>query len=89
MTRDEYDACITFVAGFAPHLWPQIPCPDELERGGIVGETVILDCVALHESEWFCGPYGFVLAESSPLTFRACKGSLGFFSVPLNILIPQ
>lgn len=89
MTRAEYNACITFVAGFAPSLWPQIPCPDELERGGIVGETVIIDCVTNHESEWFCGSYGFVLSESSPLTFSPCKGALGFFEVPTSVLIPN
>ena len=88
MTRLEYDDCITFVAGFAPSLWPQMPCAAELKRGGIVGETVILDCVSHHDSEWFCGPYGFVLSESSPLTFRPLKGALGFFVVPTNRLTP-
>ena len=84
MTRDEYDSCITFVAGFAPSLWPQIPCVAELERGGIIGETTILDCVTYHDSDWFCGSYGFVLADSHPLPFRPLKGALGFFEVPLN-----
>jgi hypothetical protein len=56
--------------------------PDSLRRGGIVGETHILDCVSSHPSNWFCGPYGFVLAYSKPLPFKACRGMLGFFDLP-------
>mgnify|MGYP003365171071 CR=1 FL=1 len=30
-------------------------------------------------SQWFCGPYGFVLRHARPLPFRPCRGKLGFF----------
>ncbi len=57
------------------------PPPSEIERGGIVGESTILDCVENHDSLWFFGPYGFVLAHSRPLPFRQMRGRLGFFPV--------
>lgn len=77
MTRSEYDAARIFVAGFAPSL--VIPPMADLERGGIVGEAVLLDCVQRHDSEWFCGPYGFVVDEARPLPFHPMRGRLGFF----------
>lgn len=49
------------------------------ERGGIVGEVEIVDCVTHSNSPWFFGPYGFVLRNARPLPFRPCKGRLGFF----------
>ena len=86
MTRNEWFACTLFLRGFSwgPDLIAKLPHPDLLERGGIIGETTILDCVTYHDSDWFCGPYGFVLADSHPLPFRRLKGALGFFEVPLN-----
>lgn len=77
MTRGEYDSAVIFVAGFAPSL--VIPPMAALDRGGIVGEAVLLDCVTRHDSEWFCGTYGFVLDEQKPLPFEPCTGALGFF----------
>jgi hypothetical protein len=55
--------------------------------GGIVGEAVITDCVKEHPSEFFFGPYGFVLEQ--PKAFRQIipfGGRLGFFGVPANLL---
>jgi hypothetical protein len=76
MTRGEYDACRLFMAGFTSM---DLPPMEALERGGIVGEAVLLDCVRRHDSEWFCGPWGFVLDEARPLPFEPLKGALGFF----------
>lgn len=81
MTLGEYQACYLFVAGFSPSLAGAIPSYASLQRGGIVGEAVLLDCVTAHKSEWFCGPYGFVLDEARPLQFHVCKGKQGFFTV--------
>ena len=83
MTQKEYDACHLFVASFAPSLAYQLlPDPDDFDRGGIVGEVEIVDCMSAHTSKWFCGPYGFVLDKAKELPFRPCKGSLGFFNTP-------
>ena len=58
------------------------PPPAEIERGGIVGESTILDCVSKSSSPWFSGPYGFVLGGSRPLPFQSARGRLGFFEFP-------
>ena len=76
MTRNEYDACRLFMLGFTTL---ELPPMGALERGGIVGEVTLLDCVKQHHSEWFCGPWGFVLSDSKPLPFVRMKGELGFF----------
>ena len=59
-------------------------CPDDFERGGIVGSAVIVDCVTTSESPWFVGRYGFKLREPLPLPFRPLRGQLGFFKVDAN-----
>jgi hypothetical protein len=51
-----------------------------LERGGIIGEAEITDCVDHHNSPWFTGPFGYVLANARPLPFIPCRGMLGLFT---------
>lgn len=84
MTPEEYEACQIFMAGFTDL---KLPPMESLQRGGVVGVATVLDCVASHPSEWFCGDYGFVLADQRPLNFVPCKGALGFF--PLDISTPS
>ena len=50
-------------------------------RGGIIGEVNLVDCVKKSDSEWFEGPYGFVLKNAKILTFKPCKGKLGIFDL--------
>lgn len=57
--------------------------------GGIVGVMEIVDCVTASSSEWFCGPYGFVIANARPLPFIPCRGALGFFKPDLTGTAPQ
>lgn len=78
MTRAEYEDCADFA---------NLPPYEKLERGGIVGVAHLVDCVTAHSSEWFNGPYGFVLAEVRALPFVACQGALGFFDVPPAALV--
>lgn len=63
--------------------FPEIPIPEikDFKRGGIVGETTIIDCVESSRSHWFSGPIGFKLEDSKPLPFMPYKGQLGFFDV--------
>ena len=63
-----------------------VPGPGAIERGGIVGQARMVDCVTAHPSQWFFGPYGFVLADAQPLPFRRCRGQLGFFDVDYESL---
>ena len=83
MTRAEYDACLLFVMSTGMTIWQALPMFDspQLCRGGIVGEAELVDCVTHHGSEWFTGPYGFVLDNAKPLPFTPCRGALGFFRV--------
>ena len=55
--------------------------------GGIVGEAVVTDCVTSHSSEWWSGPFGFVMAE--PIAYPKLipyRGALGFFGVPESVI---
>jgi hypothetical protein len=65
-----------------------LPYPAREEMiGGIVGSATIVDCVQHHPSEWWIGPWGFVMEK--PRTFAKIipyKGALGIFNVPENIV---
>lgn len=57
-----------------------IDAPETYDRGGIVGEAEIVDCIDRSDDPWFVGPFGIVLRNARPLPFRPCKGMLGFFT---------
>ncbi|HXP66897.1 MAG TPA: hypothetical protein VN815_15585, partial [Steroidobacteraceae bacterium] len=57
-----------------------------MPRGGVVGMARITDCVEQMDSKWFFGRYGFVLADAFPLPLIQCRGALGFFALPPEIL---
>lgn len=59
----------------------ELPGSREIERGGIVGVTTLVDEVTHSESPWFEGPVGFVLRNSRSLPFAPMKGRLGWWSV--------
>lgn len=81
MTVNEYWNARRFAAG-RMLIGREFPGRSELERGGIVGEAEIVDCVDRSDSPWFVGPYGFVFRNAKPLPFHPCKGALGLFHVP-------
>lgn len=54
---------------------------DDLQRGGIIGQVDIVDCVRASASPWYMGAVGFVLANAKPMPFKPLKGALGFFEV--------
>jgi len=62
--------------------FPDIQVPEQFDRGGIVGEAQMVDCVKEHPSPWFVGRYGFLVADARPFEFRAYPGSLGWFDAP-------
>ena len=57
-----------------------LEAPETYERGGVVGEAEIVDCIERSDDPWFAGPFGIVLRNARPLPFRPCKGMLGFFT---------
>lgn len=55
--------------------------------GGIVGSATIVDCVQDHPSEWWIGPWGFVLEKPRAFdTIIPYKGALGIFNVPASLV---
>lgn len=59
-------------------------------HGGIIGEVDITGCVEKSDSLWFVGPFGFTLAN--PVLYETpipCKGKLGFFNIPEEVLHGQ
>lgn len=82
MTRAEYDEA----RELAESLGVKLPDPKALERGGIVGQATITDCVSVSPSPWFFGKYGFTMVDAMPLPHQPLKGRLGFFEVPAPAL---
>jgi hypothetical protein len=62
------------------------PDYDDLQRGGIIGMSEVLEVVTQHWSRWFTGEHGLVLGRSRPLPFMPLKGQLGFFEVPAEVV---
>lgn len=53
---------------------------DGLTFGAIIGTATIIDCVTRHDSPWFFGAYGFVLADQQILPKPIpLSGKQGFF----------
>lgn len=75
MTRADYGGA----AMLAEADGVTLPPFEALERGGIVGQAEIVDCINYSTSHWFFGPYAFVLENACPLPFRPVPGKLGFF----------
>lgn len=63
-----------------PEIFKVMPSEKEIQKGGIVGVAKLVDVVRTHASEWFNGPYGFVLEDAKPVKFRQCRGQLNFFT---------
>ncbi|MFC3228759.1 ASCH domain-containing protein [Marinibaculum pumilum] len=82
--RDDVFDVLRFIAertGRDPHVIAS-KYRDQKALGCIVGAVDIADCVTEHASGWFYGPYGFVLTNGRPCKPVACRGALGFFTVP-------
>lgn len=62
------------------------PLPTKPASGGIVGRCTLTDCVTAHDSRWFLGPYGFVLAGVQPTPFIPMRGRLGLFDAPPDVI---
>lgn len=90
MTMREYEDFLAFAHHISRiHPFPSglvLPAVEELDKGGIVGVATIIDVVSTSFSPWFMGAYGFVLSDVRPLPFVPCKGRLGFFDAPANVM---
>lgn len=70
---------------FVRARFPHIEVPLSFELGGIVGQATIVGCTDDSESPWFFGPYGFEIADASPLPFVPLRGQLGWFRPPADV----
>lgn len=57
---------------------------NEVKTGGVVGVTDIVGVQEDHDSPWFVGDYGYILANARPLAFLPWRGELGFFEVKVG-----
>jgi hypothetical protein len=76
MGKEEYEDTASFMAG----LGVIAPPPLELKRGGIIGAVTVTAIVSEHDSPWFFGPRGLVLADAAPCEFIPAVGQLGYFA---------
>lgn len=83
MTRANYEACMLFIASDPriAHIACLVPMPDQLVRGGIVGQADLVGCVRSDPSPWFVGDFGWQLRNAAATPFRPLKGALGLFNV--------
>lgn len=72
-------------------MFAEIPLPtrERLESGGIIGSAELVDCVTHHASPFFFGKYGFVFQNPRPCGLVVCRGQLGFFFGPNEVLRTQ
>lgn len=88
MTKKEYEECKLWVIANIEYgldlVRNKLPCYEQFERGGIVGEATIIDCIDIENGalgrRWFMGPYAFVLKDIKKLPFKPMKGMLGLFT---------
>lgn len=91
VTRDEYEDAVAFALRKAEVPADRVPRFEQLARGVIVGRARLVDCSPGPqlgtEDPWsFAGEYGFTLADVEPLPFVRCRGALGFWTVPEDVL---
>ena len=67
----------------AGYLWIQneiglaLPSKSQFKRGYLIAVVTLMDCVTEHDSPWFTGPYGFLLADAmrfNPIQYRGMPG---------------
>lgn len=70
------------------------PSRTNLEFGGIIGQTVVLDVIPpdgnhprANDSWWMPGHFGYILdpVRTKRLPFIPCKGSQGLWDVPIEV----
>lgn len=60
-----------------------VPNPDDLVFGAIIGTVEVTECVARSDSSWFIGQHGFILRNPRMLTTPIiCTGRQLFWHVP-------
>lgn len=60
---------------------------DALTLGAIIGRVDLVDVVTRSDSQWFEGPYGFVLRNPEIIKFISYRGREKFFDVPESVVL--
>lgn len=86
MSADDYHAVIGFLTErpSLAHVLKQLPKPDDLAMGSIIGAVDLVDCVSASRSPWYMGAIGFELANAREFFHIPFKGALGFFETGLE-----
>lgn len=53
--------------------------------GGIIGSVNMVDCVSTHSSEFFFGPFGYVLENPQKCELIPWKGKQGVMNIDLSL----
>ncbi|MDP3737505.1 MAG: ASCH domain-containing protein [Hyphomonadaceae bacterium] len=82
------DAFFDFVAqrGLASTVKLVRADSEGLVRGAVIGIVDLVDCVERSTSPWFEGPFGFVLANPRLLEPVSCRGAMGLFDLPPEVV---
>lgn len=75
MTRSEYEKTRVFIE----EMGIEVPMPNELIRGAIIGTCTVERVVRKHHSPWFFGDSGLVLRDAKAIEPIPCHGALGYF----------
>jgi hypothetical protein len=97
--REFYEACEFALRAGVPR--EQLPSFDGLPRGGIVGRWRVVDLILpggkrragrelvphpFGHDRWYMGEFGMVVEDPRAVPFVECKGALGFWRVPADVL---
>ena len=67
--------------------YPDLMASLDFTKGAIIGEVTITGCDLESKSEWYEGPHGFSLALAEQYDVPIpCKGSLGFWTPPREVI---
>jgi hypothetical protein len=84
--REDADPMLQLAREHAPNS-PAVTLNDLIAmRGHIVGSVKLAGASQKSHSPWFFGPVGFRILDARPCVPVPCKGALGFFKVPHDVL---
>lgn len=69
-----------WIAEHFPDRYDKLFKREDCIMGGIIGKATLTNVVQVSYSDWFFGPYGFVLDNVKTVKFVPCRGMLNFFN---------
>lgn len=85
--EDDYDTAAHIMAKAGLGSMPLTVVEMKAVRGGVIGAFTITGCVERSDDPFFFGPYGFTVKNAVAFpTVIPCRGALGFFEVPDDVV---